>query len=96
MPRRPADDPDDHEEDWDESDEWEDDPDDLPDGVYHDDDIPTIPCPYCQREISEEAQWCPHCENHVSKEDAPPPRRTWFWVVMMALALTGVAWWVLG
>ena len=89
MPRRrPADDPD--------EDDWDDDPDDLPEGVYHDDDIPTVPCPYCRREISEEAQWCPHCENHVSAEDAPPANRTWFWAVMMLLALAVAGLWALG
>jgi hypothetical protein len=85
MPRRQADEPDEF-GDWDE--------DDLPDGVYHDEDIPTVPCPYCRREISEEAQWCPHCENHVSQEDAPP--RSWFWAVMMLLALGAAMLWVLG
>jgi hypothetical protein len=85
MPRRPAD----------EADDWDDDPDDLPDGVYHDEDIPTVPCPYCRREISEEAQWCPHCENYTSREDVPPSQRSWFWAVMMLLALGAAIWWTL-
>ena len=92
MPRTPErrdDDLDDDGDDWGDSDE-------LPEGVYSDDDLPTVPCPYCRREVSEEAQWCPHCENYLSKEDAPPAaRRGLFWAVMTALALGIVAWWVL-
>jgi hypothetical protein len=87
MPRRPTEEPD-------ETDDW--DEDDLPDGVYHDEDVATVPCPYCKREIFEEAQWCPHCENHVSQEDAPPSQRSWFWIVMMLLALAAAFWWVMG
>ncbi|HVK16070.1 MAG TPA: hypothetical protein VM533_03915 [Fimbriiglobus sp.] len=82
MPRRPAEEPDD----------WDDDPDDLPDGVYHDEDVATVTCPHCRREVYEDAVWCPHCENMVSEG---PPRRTWFWIVMMGLALAAAALWVL-
>ena len=54
-------------------------------------------CPYCKREISEEAQWCPHCENYLSKEDAPPSGgKSWPWVVLMVLALLAAAMWMLG
>ena len=86
---------------WDEPDDEpfdadEGDSDELPEGVYHDDEFPTAECPYCRREIAEGAQWCPHCENHLSREDAPPAKRTWFWIVMMLLALAGAALWVLG
>jgi hypothetical protein len=90
MPRRQ---PDEFDED---SSDWGDDPDELPEGVYHDDQTPTVPCPYCRREISELAQWCPHCENQVSAGDAPPLRRTWFWIAMMVLALAAAALWTLG
>lgn len=85
--RRAADnDPDD---DWSDSDE-------LPEGVYHDDEIPTVPCPYCRREISEEAERCPHCENYLSREDAPSGSgRSPFWIVAMILALAAALWWVL-
>lgn len=90
MPRRRIDE-DDPDDEWSDSDE-------LPEGVYYDDEIPTVPCPYCREEISEEAQWCPHCENYLSREDAPPsgPKRTWFWIVMMLLALGVALLWVIG
>ena len=83
-------------DEFDPDDDFEGDSDELPEGVYSDDEIPTIECPYCRREISEEAQWCPHCENYLSREDAPHPSRTRFWVLMMLLALAAAVIWVLG
>lgn len=83
----------------DDDDDGYDDPDDsddveLPDGVYHDDDESvTVACPNCQAEIFEGAQWCPHCEHHLSKEEAPPEKKSRFWLVMMALALFCAAVW---
>ena len=38
---------------------------------------------------------CPYCETYISREDSPPPGRTWFWVVMMVLALGAALFWVL-
>src|SRR5204862_1610056 len=40
---------------------------DLLDG----DEEPTIPCPYCGREILEDLMRCPYCERIISQEDAP-------------------------
>ena len=61
---------------------WEDEFDDEPDDEFDEepddefdadwDDEPTIECPYCGREIHEDAQRCPHCERYISDEDAPP------------------------
>lgn len=59
-----------------------------------DDDIPTVPCPYCREEISEEAERCPHCGNYISAEDAPPQPRSKFVVVMMIVTLLIVAYWL--
>ena len=61
--------------------------DELPDGVYHDDEWPTIPCPWCREEIAEESQQCPKCERYLSKEDAPSSPKSWFWIVLMAAAI---------
>jgi hypothetical protein len=72
----------------------DDDCDDLPDGVYHDDDMATVPCPYCRREILEDAERCPYCENYISAEDAPPQQRSLFMVIVMILALLAAAFWV--
>jgi predicted nucleic acid-binding Zn ribbon protein len=77
--RRPDDDP---------PDEW-DDPDDLPEGVYHDDEYATVPCPYCREPVPEEAQFCGKCENYISKEDAPHRKPAWIWVCLfLVLAAT--------
>ena len=84
----PRDDEDDEYDDPDDSDEIE-----LPDGVYHDDALPTIACPHCREEILEDAQWCPHCEHHLSKEDASTARKSPFWIIMMILALFCAAVW---
>lgn len=79
MPRRVHDDFDDEE---------------LPEGVYYDE-LPTVDCPHCGREVLEESPRCPHCENYLSREDAPPQPRSWFWGVMMVFALLAAFWWVL-
>ena len=56
-----------------------------------------IDCPYCGREISEEAERCPFCGMYVSKEDAP--RRVKWWIVvgvvavLVATLLTSLWWW---
>jgi hypothetical protein len=50
---------------------WEDDWDSRLASHNADDDEPTVPCPYCQREIHEESQRCPYCEQYISQEDAP-------------------------
>jgi hypothetical protein len=69
--------------------------DELPEGVYHDDDIPTVPCLYCREEILEDAERCPHCENYISAEDAPPEPRSKFLVIVMIFALLIVVYWVI-
>lgn len=63
-------------------------------GVY-DDEEPTVPCPYCRREIHEDAQQCPYCEQYISREDAPPDRKPW-WIVAGALVCLYIAWrWIM-
>jgi len=47
-------------------DDWEDDEADLGDDS---DDEPTVPCPYCRREILEDSPRCPYCERYISAED---------------------------
>lgn len=70
--------------------------DDLPDGVYHDEEWPTIPCRYCRTEISEDSDFCPKCGNWQSAEDAPSEPRSWFFWIGMALALGCAALWAFG
>ena len=80
-----------------EDDEWDDD--ELPDGVYHedeDDGEPTVKCPYCGNEVVETAQYCPRCENYISKEDAPTQPKSWFVMILLALALLAALSWAIG
>ena len=61
-----------------------------------DDDEPTIPCPYCRREIHEDSPRCPHCENYISQEDAPPARKPW-WMIIGALLCAYIIYrWITG
>lgn len=72
----------------------EDDDLDASDGDGWDDDEPTIPCPYCRREILEDTPRCPHCEHYLSAEDAPAARMP-PWVLLTALVCLGiVGWWI--
>ena len=73
------------EADWDDAGEYE---------PEIDDDEPTVPCPYCKREIHEGAQQCPHCEQYISAEDAPPARKPWWIVVGAILCLFVIYLWV--
>lgn len=73
-----------------------DDDDDLPDGVYHDDELATVACPYCRRQILEDADRCPYCENYISADDRPAAPKSNVWVVLMVLALLAAAFWVFG
>jgi hypothetical protein len=69
--------------------DWNDDDDFTPD-----DEEPTIPCPYCNREILEDLVRCPYCENYLSEEDAPPSRKPWWILLGVALALYAVYRWI--
>jgi hypothetical protein len=82
------------EEDWDDNDEdWE----DTEDGVEEapdDDDEPTVPCPFCKREIYEDSLRCPYCEQYISDEDAPPSRKPLWIIVGALLCLYAVYRWI--
>jgi hypothetical protein len=59
-----------------------------------DDDPADVPCPYCRRTITEDHERCPFCGNYITAEDRPAEPKTWFWGVMMLLALAAAAFWV--
>lgn len=79
--------------DRDVDDDWDDDEvgDDGDDGddVDDSDDEPTLPCPFCRREILEDSPWCPSCERFISAEDHARLRRP-VWVILTALICLGV------
>jgi hypothetical protein len=63
---------------------------------HDDDEEPTIPCPYCNRPIYDDAQRCPYCENYISAEDIVPARKSW-WIVIGALLVFYVIYrWIAG
>ena len=81
---------DDNEDDDEDDDEW----DDEGDGGDDSDEEPTVPCPYCRREMLEDSPRCPHCERYISAEDSPTPRKP-LWVIATALiCLAIVLWWL--
>lgn len=61
-----------------------------------DEDEPTVPCPYCGREIHEDAQRCPYCEQYISAEDAPAGPKPWWIVLGVILCLLMVLGWLWG
>ena len=72
------------------------DEDDLDEDYPDEDDEPTVPCPYCRREIHEDSQRCPHCERYISAEDAPAGRKPCWIVVGVIVCLYIVFRWVTG
>jgi hypothetical protein len=74
--------------------DWDDDETDYGEGTEDSDDEPTVPCPYCRREILEDSPRCPYCERYISEEDHAQPNKP-LWVILTALVCLGVAiWWV--
>jgi hypothetical protein len=69
----------------------DDDEDDWPD----DDPEPTVACPYCRREIHEDAQRCPYCEKYISNYDAPR-HKPWWLLIGIVIALYVVYRWIVG
>ncbi|MEX2186559.1 MAG: hypothetical protein WD875_07185 [Pirellulales bacterium] len=97
MSRRFADD-----DDWpgeDAPDEWDDaagDDAEVDEGEVDeaDEDEPTVPCPYCRREIHEDALRCPYCEQYISTEDAPRAARPWWLLIGVAACIYAVLRWI--
>lgn len=84
---------DDSDDDWnadsdDESSSWNDD----------DEESSTEPCPFCRREIHEDAERCPYCERYLSDEDPDgraPDKPLWF-VIGFLLCLVVLFYWLMG
>lgn len=78
-------------DDWDDEDDepsWDDEPD-------TDDDLATVPCPHCARELPEDAPYCPSCDRFLSAEDfARGSRPRWVTataIVCLVAAVIGLA-----
>jgi hypothetical protein len=83
-------------------DDWDDDDDatdDASPGFGDEDEEPTVPCPYCRREILEDTPRCPYCERYISTEDGSASARVTqpTWVILTALVCLAMALaWALG
>jgi hypothetical protein len=58
------------------------------------DGAPTIPCPYCRREIFEDSPQCPHCGQYISAEDSPLARKPWWLIIGVLLCLAAIWVWL--
>ena len=79
--------------------DWEEDADDEFDeeeGFGDDDDVETVACPYCRRQIYEDAERCPYCERYISDQDAPLFRKPWWMLLGVAVCLYIVYRWIVG
>jgi hypothetical protein len=65
------------------ADDWRDDEDDT-----------TVPCPYCGKDMYEDAPRCPHCGQYITAEDAPPRRMPWWIILGFLLCLCAVIVWI--
>lgn len=59
--------------------------------VDESDDLETVPCPSCGREIYEEAEQCPHCGKYVAESERPGVNRP-LWFIITALVCLYVVW----
>jgi len=59
-------------------------------------DEPTIPCPFCRREIHEDSQRCPYCEQYISAEDVPPASKPAWLIAGIIICLLIVGLWIMG
>jgi hypothetical protein len=57
-------------------------------------DEPTVPCPYCRREIHEDSPQCPYCEQYILEGDAPATGKSWLIIVGVLLCLLAVWFWI--
>lgn len=65
------------------------------DDVEDSDDEPTVPCPFCRREIFEDSPCCPACGRYLSEADRAGSGRP-AWVIVTAILCLGLAiWWAI-
>jgi len=69
----------------DDEDEYDDEEEDA-DEEY---DCETRPCPFCKKEIYEQAELCPHCGRYISDEDLPARHPPWV-IVGAVIALVAM------
>jgi hypothetical protein len=64
-----------------------------PEDADWDDETDTVPCPYCQKQIAGESEWCPHCGKYISQEGLPSDRKPiWLIAAVVILLLIILTW----
>ncbi|MDR3633736.1 MAG: hypothetical protein P4L84_07850 [Isosphaeraceae bacterium] len=58
------------------------------------DDDETVPCPYCNEPVYEDAERCPECGSYLSREDAPYRRKPVWFIVGFLLCMAVVLRWL--
>jgi hypothetical protein len=56
--------------------------------------VDTVPCPFCQAEVFEDAEWCPHCRNYLFYDDSQQRRQPWWVVAGVVVSLLVVLYWI--
>jgi hypothetical protein len=81
----------------------QDDADELDDREYPEPDhetgptetIATVPCPFCQKPVYDNAEWCPHCRNYLFYDGPPPMQKPWWLLGGVLVCLLVVLYWIL-
>jgi hypothetical protein len=68
--------------------------DEADDDIGNDETGQTVACPYCRREVYEDAEQCPYCGRYISAEDSPPSRKPWWIIIGVVACLYAVYRWV--
>ena len=64
---------------------------DAADLAGDDEQDPTVPCPFCGREIYEDVNVCPRCENFIISDRVNSGHPRWiFWTAALLLAVIAV------
>ena len=77
--------------DEDDDDAWDDDSE--ADADLRDNDDPTVPCPFCRRDILEDTPRCPYCERYLSPDDFARRSKP-LWVLITAAVCLAIAIWL--
>ena len=80
-------------DDRDEDDDAWDDDSEADADLRDDDDDPTVPCPFCRRDILEDTPRCPYCERYLSPDDFARRSKP-LWVLITAAVCLAIAIWL--
>ena len=79
---------------WRRQDNWENEEEEGDDAPEDDGDAEMVNCPYCKREMYEDAERCPYCERYISDEDTPAAAKPWWVMLGVAVCLYVVYRWI--